>query len=288
MGTVRGARQRSVTRNGDTHDSHAFVMRDRVHHVYCPPMASLQGFQSLRQLIDDFVSELTGAIESQATARARDVVEAALATGRIETRRGPGRPSAATLLLAAENGAQSITARRPRKNPPIQLCPVPGCQGRAAPIFGMVCSAHRDLPKAKIKQYREARRAAKQGGAATAKARPGRRPRATATASASPRKVGRSAVRKPKAIAKPAQRAASRRAQAKPPSPARGNVRGKVRGKPQRKTSARAKGASTKAAPARAAKPSAAAAAPKRHPPVLPAPPAAGSPAPPAAETASA
>ena len=43
----------------------------------------------------------------------------------------------------------------------IQLCPVPGCSNRAAPVFGMVCAKHKDLPKAAIKKYREARRAKK-------------------------------------------------------------------------------------------------------------------------------
>jgi hypothetical protein len=28
-------------------------------------------------------------------------------------------------------------------------------------VFGMVCARHKDVPKAKIKQYREQRRAAK-------------------------------------------------------------------------------------------------------------------------------
>jgi hypothetical protein len=40
---------------------------------------------------------------------------------------------------------------------------VPGCKNRAAPIFGMVCSKHKDVSKAKIKEYREARRAKKDG-----------------------------------------------------------------------------------------------------------------------------
>ena len=51
----------------------------------------------------------------------------------------------------------------------------------AAPVFGMVCSAHRDLPKAKIKEYREARRKAKREGQARASggAAPRRKVRAT-------------------------------------------------------------------------------------------------------------
>ena len=45
-----------------------------------------------------------------------------------------------------------------------QLCPVPGCTNPAAPVFGMVCAKHKDVPKAQIKKYRETRRAAKQKG----------------------------------------------------------------------------------------------------------------------------
>jgi hypothetical protein len=48
-----------------------------------------------------------------------------------------------------------------RRKSPVQLCPVPGCKGRAAPSLHMVCSKHRNVPKAKIKAYREARKAAK-------------------------------------------------------------------------------------------------------------------------------
>ena len=54
--------------------------------------------------------------------------------------------------------AAALASRR--KAPP-QLCPVPGCKNRAAPIFGMVCSDHKNLPKAKIKKYRMQRRVAK-------------------------------------------------------------------------------------------------------------------------------
>jgi hypothetical protein len=42
---------------------------------------------------------------------------------------------------------------------------VPGCEGTAAPVFGMVCAEHKDVPKAKVKEYREARRQAKLEGA---------------------------------------------------------------------------------------------------------------------------
>lgn len=50
---------------------------------------------------------------------------------------------------------------KPRKKPPIQFCPVPGCKNKAAPVFNMVCSLHKGMPKAKIDKFREARRKAK-------------------------------------------------------------------------------------------------------------------------------
>jgi hypothetical protein len=53
---------------------------------------------------------------------------------------------------------------RKRRKAPIQLCPVPGCTNRAAPVFGMVCAKHKDLPKMEIRKYREARRARRSKG----------------------------------------------------------------------------------------------------------------------------
>lgn len=54
-------------------------------------------------------------------------------------------------------GAKANLAK-PKRKAPIQLCPVPKCTGRAAPLYGMVCSKHKDVPKTKIAKYREARR----------------------------------------------------------------------------------------------------------------------------------
>ena len=69
--------------------------------------------------------------------------------------------------LAATLHLSSFTnGKRPRRKGPKQLCPVPGCKNPAAPVFGMVCAKHKDVPKAQIKKYREARRAKKQKAAA--------------------------------------------------------------------------------------------------------------------------
>jgi hypothetical protein len=105
---------------------------------------------SIAQLISDFAGDLAALIEAQTLERARASVNAALGVGEPARR---GRPP--------KNG---IGGARPRRKAPIQLCPVPGCKNPAAPIFGMVCAKHKDVPKAKIKKYREARKAKKLKG----------------------------------------------------------------------------------------------------------------------------
>ena len=48
--------------------------------------------------------------------------------------------------------------KKKRKRGPVQMCPVPGCKNRAAPVFNMVCSDHKSVSKKKIAAYREERR----------------------------------------------------------------------------------------------------------------------------------
>jgi hypothetical protein len=118
---------------------------------------------NIQSIVDDFANQLSALIEAQVLARARVAVAAAL--GGAKGKRGPGRPpKLATLAKLSAAGLVDGNGRRARKKAPPQLCPVPGCKNRAAPIFGMVCSTHKDVAKAKIKQYREARRAKKAGG----------------------------------------------------------------------------------------------------------------------------
>jgi hypothetical protein len=115
---------------------------------------------NIQSIVDDFANQLSTLIEEQVLARARIAVAEAL--GGASGKRGPGRPpKLATLAKLSASGLLDGTGRKRRKKAPPQLCPVPGCKNRAAPIFGMVCSTHKDVPKAKIKQYREARRAKK-------------------------------------------------------------------------------------------------------------------------------
>ena len=96
----------------------------------------------LQEIVQQFVDRLSSVIEQEVVSRAREAALTAL----------DGRGS-----VAVRGG---VVIRKRRKGP-IQLCPVPGCSNRAAPVFGMVCAKHKDLSKAAIKKYREARRAKK-------------------------------------------------------------------------------------------------------------------------------
>jgi hypothetical protein len=113
-----------------------------------------------------FADRLQEVIESDIIDRARTAVLTAMG---ISAPKKPGRPPKAVKLSAAK---VSVVVTK-RKKPSFQLCPVPGCKNAAAPVFGMVCAKHRDLPKATIKRYREARKAKKlkAEGNAPAKAR---------------------------------------------------------------------------------------------------------------------
>ena len=109
--------------------------------VISAPMSDIQS------LVENFTNQLATLVESQALDQARAAVESALGVRR------PGRPAKISPAIAA----------KPRKKPPKQFCPVPGCKNPAAPVFGMVCAKHKDVAKTKIKKYREARKAKKLG-----------------------------------------------------------------------------------------------------------------------------
>jgi len=101
----------------------------------------------VHSLVESFVRHLSTIVEQQAVERARASLESAFGSS------------------SARNGVVRLTGRRRRKGPR-QLCPVPGCKNPAAPVFGMVCKNHKDVPKGQIKKYREARRAKKLKAAA--------------------------------------------------------------------------------------------------------------------------
>lgn len=63
--------------------------------------------------------------------------------------------------IARAAGAKPNPARR---KGPIQICPHPGCKARSAPVFSMMCKAHRNDPKRLIAKWRAARKAKKAKG----------------------------------------------------------------------------------------------------------------------------
>jgi hypothetical protein len=96
----------------------------------------------IRTLVSDFARSLQSLIENEVIDRARSAVAGAL------------------------GGSGASRGLKARRKVPTQLCPVPGCKNKAAPVFGMVCAEHKDVAKAKIKKYREVRRAKKLKAAA--------------------------------------------------------------------------------------------------------------------------
>jgi len=119
---------------------------------------------NIMALVDTFTRQLVAAVEASAAQH----VQAALAgVFGVPQKRGPGRPP--KNAVAAFAPAVTPASAPGRKKPPKQLCPVPGCQNVAAPIFGMVCKEHRKVAKSKIKKYREERRTAKTGNAGAAR-----------------------------------------------------------------------------------------------------------------------
>jgi hypothetical protein len=164
--------------------------------------SSSDSSSQIRHAVGDFVDQLSTLIEQDAVARAREAIMSAFsgsdapnltANGKRRGRPpGSGRRAAGAMLALA--GVAGGVGKKKRKKAPIQLCPVPGCNNRAAPVFGMVCAKHKDLPKAEIRKFREARRAKRdkaQGNATKtpAKARARRKPvkRKARVARAAPR-----------------------------------------------------------------------------------------------------
>jgi hypothetical protein len=114
----------------------------------------------IQDVVQEFVAKLSSLIEQESVSRAREVILGAF-----------GGKAPAGLRLRGAVRLSAVGGLRKRRKGPIQLCPVPGCANRAAPVFGMVCSKHKDLPKAEIKKYREQRREKKLKAKSKAKAK---------------------------------------------------------------------------------------------------------------------
>jgi hypothetical protein len=98
---------------------------------------------NITEMVEIFASRITAAVEASIAQR----IQAAIADAfGAPPKRGPGRPSKPAAAAPAPAAAQ--------KSRPKQLCPVPGCKNVAAPVFGMVCSNHKNVAKSKIKKYR--------------------------------------------------------------------------------------------------------------------------------------
>jgi hypothetical protein len=182
-GWLRGSFQPTVTSSYPT---------GRAYHSRMPRTTPFSQM-NLTELIGGFVA----AVERATVDRVKELVLGAL--GRSE---------------GSRNGAALTPLKRKL---PKQLCPVPGCRNVAAPIFGMVCRDHKDVPKAKIKKYREERRA-NGAGAVVRRGRPPGKRAAKATRKAAARRAlaavkrpGRKARRK-KATAATATRRNARKA----------------------------------------------------------------------------
>jgi adenylate kinase len=165
---------------------------------------------TIKSVVAEFASRLTQLVESHAMDRARAAVMSAFGTPR---RRGPGRPpksASAPKQLAGKAAAPAkAKPKKARKKAPLQLCPVPGCKNPAAPVFGMVCSKHKDLPKAKIKKFREARKAKKLGLAAPSAKKTSKKtskkaaPKKRAAKKAAPKKVAKAMKKAPAIVSAP-------------------------------------------------------------------------------------
>ena len=97
--------------------------------------------------IETFTRQIVATVEAAVTQRIQAALAGALG---VPQKRGPGRPP--------KQAAAHVAPVAARKK---QLCPVPGCNNPAAPIFGMVCKDHKNVAKSKIKKYREERREGK-------------------------------------------------------------------------------------------------------------------------------
>ena len=102
---------------------------------------------SVQVYFNAFIIQLVAAVEEAVLRQVSAVIDHTF--GR-ESKRIDGSTETSVYL--------PVKKRKPRAK---QLCSVPGCEGVAAPIFGMVCGKHRDVAKSKIARYRAERKETK-------------------------------------------------------------------------------------------------------------------------------
>lgn len=116
---------------------------------------------SIQIIVSTFVANLVARVEEDVLRRTLEAVTGVFAKPPRDSTTAPRSvraPRAERPVLKAkfQNGAWvAVKVRKPRAK---LLCPVPGCEGLAAPIFGMVCGEHRDVARRKIERYRDERR----------------------------------------------------------------------------------------------------------------------------------
>lgn len=112
---------------------------------------------AINVLVAEFVAKVWDAVEVEIYEKLVAALKAAMpgSAGRDVSRWTPFRDAKPGVAAAL---GQTKTGR------PKQMCPVPGCDGVAAPLYGMVCGRHKNVAKSKIAKYRAARKAmAKRG-----------------------------------------------------------------------------------------------------------------------------
>lgn len=105
------------------------------------------------------LAELVAAIEAETRAGIQRLIGGEPAVPAKRRGRPPKNAALSTALAVVSKVATVAAPAKPRKKPPKQFCPVPGCKNVAAPIFGMLCKEHKATPKRLVKKYREERKA---------------------------------------------------------------------------------------------------------------------------------
>ena len=103
----------------------------------------------IAKLVQKFAADIQAVIDAEREAVAKANYEA--------TQRTLAR-------IAIMSGGLGRLTKKTRRKGPIQICPVPKCTNRAAPVYGMVCARHKDVSKLVIKRYRAVRAAKKAKG----------------------------------------------------------------------------------------------------------------------------